>query len=98
MALTIDSSGSPIKVTGTTAADAEIVAKTETSKFFIRFVYWYNATTAGDLLVLTDATGRDIIRMRAFSDNESQMWPIMNQYSGIRASDMDSGTLYIYIK
>jgi len=95
MALTVDKDFSPIKVTGTTAVDQEVI-NPETSLIKIKFVYWYNPTTAGDLCVLTDEYGHEIIAMRCETDGISQVWPIFTVYASIHCNDMDSGTLYIY--
>lgn len=96
MPITVDDKGSPIIVTGTATGDTEIVPKTE--KAYIKYIYWYKPTTAADLVTLTDGDGREIITMRAEADNGSQQWDIDTQYYGIRTTDMDSGTLYIYTR
>ena len=93
MALTVDATRNPIKVTGTTAVDEEIFSNI----VFIKFVYWYNPTNVNHLLVLKDKEGADIIPMKCEVANESQMWPLWTTWHGIRCDDMDSGTLYIYI-
>lgn len=95
MPLTVDNDFSPIKVTGTTATDTVILTKT-IGVIKIKFVYWYNITTAGDLCLLTDENGNEIIPMRCEIGGESQMWPIYTAYKSIHCSDMDSGTLYIF--
>ena len=94
MPLTIDKTIEPIKVTGTTAADTEILANTVLAH--IKFIRWYNPTTSGHLCHITDGSGVTIIKMRADKDNDTQMWPIFRTYSGIRCDDMDSGELYIH--
>ncbi len=96
MPITVDAKSSPIVVTGSTTTDSEILAKEE--KAYTKFIYWYKPTTAGDLVTLTDGDGRVIITMRAEADNGSQQWDIDTQYYGIRTTDMDSGTLYIYVR
>ena len=85
--------GSPIKVTGTTSADQEILGRSA----YIKFVYWYNPTTAGDLFVLKDKAGLEIVPGRCETDGVSQWLPVYTKYNGIRSDDVDSGTLYIYI-
>jgi hypothetical protein len=94
--ITVDKNGSPIKVTGTTDTDSEILS--DTDKAYIKSVYWFKPTTAGDLLTLTDGEGKNIIEMRAEANNGSQQWDIELQFYGIRTPDMDSGTLYIYVR
>ena len=94
MVLTPDiDKGSPIKVTGTTSADEEILDR----PVYIKFVYWYNPTTAGDLFVLKDGAGGEIVEGRCETDGESQWLPVFTGYDSIRSDDVDSGTLYIYI-
>jgi len=94
MSLTSDTNGTPIKVTGTTNSDTEIVP--ETKLIYVKYVYWYNPTTTGHLCHITDGQGRSIIKMRAETDGDTQMWPIGSSFYGLRCDDMDSGTLYIY--
>ena len=94
--LTILDDADPIIVTGTTTIDAEIGSSG--NKYFIETVHWYNPSSLGDLLHLTDGSGRTIIQMRASINNDSQTWPVMAEYYGIRSDDFDSGTLYIYIR
>ena len=96
MSLTVDSTGNPIKVTGTTAADAQVIATT--SLIHVKFMYWYNITTSGHLLVVTDGQGREIAVSKCQKDGDYEIIPIMSGHYGIRISDMDSGTLYIYHK
>jgi len=93
MALTVVDTGTPIKVTGTTAADEAIFDHL----VHIKFVYWYNPTTAGDVFVLKDNSGQEILVGRCETDGESQWMPVYTKYHGIRSDDVDSGTLYIYI-
>ena len=63
----------------------------------MRYVYWYNPTTAGHLLSLIDSKGDDIVVARCESDGESQWLPVYTKFNDIYCDDMDSGTLYIYI-
>ena len=94
--ITANTAIQPIKVTGTTDADTEILAKTK--HVFIQFIRWYKPTTSGHLCHITDGDGNTIMKMNATSANDTQMWPVYNGYNGIRCDDMDSGELYIYIK
>ena len=95
MALTVDRAVNPIKVTGTTSADQEIVPSG--TLVFVRFVYWYNPTTDGHKAHITDKDGNTIIKMIAEDANDSQVWPVYIKYDGIRSDDVDSGEIYIYI-
>ena len=85
-----------IKVTGTTAADQEIVAGG--NPVGLKLVYWYNPTSEGDLCNLVDSNGVEILPMRAEKDGDTQMWPIFKYVDGIHCDDMDSGTLYLYLR
>lgn len=96
MALTVDTTIQPIKITGTTAADTEIFSKDQ--GVFIQFIRWYKPTTIGHLCHITDGLGNTIMKMNATAVNDTQMWPVYNGYHGIRCDDMDSGELYIHIK
>lgn len=93
MALTI-AGGNPLRVTGTTNVNQLIIEPY--TIIYIRAVYWFNATTTGDLCTLKDKYGQFIIEMRAESDGGSQQWDICTPYHNIYCDDMDSGTLYIY--
>ena len=94
MALTVDTTIEPIKVTGTTATNEEIVAKGKL--VFITWIRWYNPTSSGDLCHVMDGESKTIMKMNATADNDTQMWPLFKLYDGIRCDDMDSGELYIY--
>ena len=95
MALTtVSNEANPIKCTGTASADEEI----KSGLTFINFVYWYNPTTAGHLLSLIDQNGNDIVVARCETDGESQLLPVGVKADGLHCDDMDSGTLYIYIR
>ena len=95
MALTtVSDEINPIKCTGTASTSEEI----KSGLTSIRFVYWYNPSTAGDLLSLIDANGFDIVVARCEIDGESQILPVGLKVDGIHCDDMDSGTLYIYIR
>lgn len=92
MSLTVDTGLTVIKVTGTTDVNAVILTGLQK----IKSVYWYNVTTAGDKLVLTDKNGGPIIECRAEADGSSQQWDVNASFDGVSSTDMDSGTLYIY--
>ena len=91
-------SGSPIKVTGTTNTHDEILFPTQGVGVFIRRVYWYVPATAGHLLALKTKDGSDILLMRCEADSISQSVQLESYFPNIYCDDMDSGTLYIYIK
>lgn len=95
MALTVTKEVEPIKVTGTTASDTEILGSD--ILVFIRFIRWYKPTTSGHLCHITDGDKRTIIKMNATAADDTQMWPIFKKYHGIRCDDMDSGELYIHV-
>jgi len=94
MTLTADTNCTPIRITGTTSTDTQIIPKGQL--IYVKYVYWYNPTTTGHLCHLTDGSGKSIIKMRAETDGDTQMWPLGIKFDGLRIDDMDSGTLYIY--
>jgi len=99
MAITVvNKSGSPIVVTGTTNTNDEIYASSGGVGIFIKWVYWYNPTAVGHLCSLKTRDGKTIIPLKAEAIGESQMWPVWGTFDNIYCDDMDSGTLYIYIK
>ena len=93
MALTVDSTGTPVKATGTTSAD-QLILK---APMYIKFIHWFNPTAAGHLLALQDESGRNIAEIRCESANRSEWAPIWTPFNEVRCDNMDSGTLYIYI-
>ena len=95
MAVTVDNNGTPILITGTTTTDDEVLG--ENVIVFIKFIRWYDASTLGHTCTITDGNGREIITMKADKDNHSQVWPIYTQFHGIRCTDLDSGSVQIFI-
>ena len=93
MALSI-TNDNPLKVTGTTSVSQLI----HDGNVGLKFVYWYNPTSTGHLCNLIDQNGDPIIPMRAISANDTQMWPIFKYVDSIYCDDMDSGTLYLYLR
>jgi hypothetical protein len=95
MALTVTTvAGNILKVTGTANSSEDIT----TDYVALKWVYWFNPTTTGHLCNLTDNNGNDIHPMRANTNNDTQEWPIYKYVEGISCDDMDSGTLYIYLR
>jgi len=97
MALTVTTgTGNPLVVTGTTTVKDDIY--TSSQPVGIKFVYWYKPTSEGHLCNLIDGNDNAIIKMEAVSDNDTQMWPLFKYVDSIYCDDMDSGTLYIYLR
>lgn len=94
VALTVVDTTNPIKVTGTTTA-RELITDMPA---IIRFIRWYNPTAPGDLLELKDINGEDIIILRCEKANQTMVEPIFLNTNGIISDNMDSGTLYIYLR
>lgn len=92
MALTVDKTRTPIKVTGTTSANQEVFP----DLVYIKYLYWYAPTTIGHLCSLKDKAGADIAILACETANGSLLFPLYTQFHGIYCDDMDSGTLYIY--
>ena len=83
-----------LKVTGTTDTCQAIYS----DYVGLKFVYWYNPTTAGDVCNLVDRNGKEIIPIRAAIAGDSQQLAIFKFVDGIYCDDMDSGTLYLYLR
>lgn len=96
MPLTVVNSVNPIKVTGTTAADTEILGDGVLAH--VKYIRWYKPTTAGHLCNVTDGARNTIMKMNAEGANDTQQWPIYTTYEGLRCDDLDSGELYIHIR
>jgi len=94
MPLTVDTTRSPIKVTGTTAASSAIIQAT----ISVQFVWWLNPTSAGDLLTIVDENDRHVAPMRCQIDGEAVLLPVYAVYPGLSITDMDSGTAYIFYR
>lgn len=94
MALTFDGNTNPVKITGDTAASVTIFDE----KVFVRHLYWYDPSTANDKIVLTDLNGNEIFDFRAEVDDQSQFYTLDMYFDGLAVTDMDSGTLFIYIR
>ena len=99
MAITVvNTSGSPIVVTGTTDTSEKVIEPGALVAVFVKFIYWYNPTTAGHLLSLKTKDGKTIIPLRCENANESQLIPLWSSFQNIYCDDLDSGTLYIYTR
>lgn len=87
----------PIHVTGTTAA----IAAVTTNRVTITAIYWFSPDTVGHLAAIQDGNGREIMEFECVVADQGLWWvppePIVCP-NGIYMDDMDSGTLYIYIK
>jgi len=95
MALTIaNTETGRIKVTGTTATNQAIYA----DYVGVKFVYWFKPSRGGHLCTLKDVNGVEIMEMNALADNDTQMWPVYKMVEGVYCDNMDSGTLYIYLR
>jgi len=94
MALTINKLSKPIKVTGTTDASAKVTDRLG----YVKFIHWYNVTTSGHLLSLTDKNGTEVVKLKAEKDGDTITYPVLQEMAGIYCDDMDSGTLYINMR
>ena len=95
MTLTVGDKGYVIKVTGTTAVAQVVTAN------FVRLggILWYRPTTIGHLLNITDTDGDDFVQGYCDIANISKWWNFQDQpVNGLKIDDMDSGTVYIYLK
>lgn len=94
MALTFNADVNPVKITGDTAAAVSIFS----GKVFVRHIYWFDPAAAAHLCTITDGDGNPILELRAEADDISQFYTLDMHFDGISISDMDSGTLFIYIR
>jgi len=94
MALTTVKTISPIKVTGTDTTENTIY----TGDIWIERIYWYDPTTNGHLVSITDANGLTIALFKCVtaSIGLAQERVIKGYYNGIKIDDMDSGTIFIH--
>ena len=97
MSLTI-TTGSCFKVTGTTAASTKITDEI----VYVKSVYWYKPTNAAHLLNLIDKEGGPIITMDGnglgTGNPTSHQRIVESVFNGIYCDDLDSGTVFIYIR
>lgn len=93
----LNADGNPIMFDGTIAAATKVIEPEDTS-LFVKFIYWYNPTAQGHLLILETAKAREIITMRCETANESQWAPVWSRFPDIYCSDLDSGKVYIYTR
>ena len=87
-----------IVVTGTTAVADDITD----SDVIIQAIHWHKPTTNGHLLSLTDKAGNGLLKMSqattSVNEDKTITFPHGLRAKGIYSDDMDSGTLYIYLK
>jgi hypothetical protein len=65
----------------------------------VNFFRWYNVTSAGDDLIITDTAGNQIAAMKAPVANYETIIPLEGtnrRVDGIIAATMDSGKLQAY--
>jgi len=89
-----DSTGSPVEVGSAISASTAII----TGVPYIKFIQWYKPTTVGHLCALQDGAGRTILKLYCEVANESIWAPIWGKYRDVYCDDLDSGTLYIYVR
>jgi hypothetical protein len=90
----IHSDKNPIVIESAISASTKVTD----NLIFIKSVYWYHPTTAGQLASLKDSNGNVIIPLRCESDGISQWFDINISVDGIYCDDLDSGTLYVYCR
>lgn len=100
MAITSATTANPYKITGTTATTTSVT----TNIVWIQKIVWDGVTTAGHILSLSDKAGNTLYTATADAPGSSgkvrysDEWPLGLPVSGIQCDDMDSGTLFIYLK
>lgn len=97
MALTV-AQDHPIYVTGTTiTTNAAITTKT----IKITGLYWYVPTTIGHTCVLRDGNLKEIFAFNCVVANQPLYFPFpepLTATNGLYCYNMDSGTLYVYVR
>ncbi len=100
MALTIDKSCNPIKITGTTDVLTEITNDT----IRIQAILWSYVTTAGHKAMIKNRFGKEIAPLIAdtpgTNGNLIYFLPFGDRgfgCQGLYCDDLDSGELYIYL-
>lgn len=90
--------GSPILITGTASSAEKVYDNDQPGGVVtIKFIHWYNPTTAGHLAKLEDKNGKLIWEEVCDTANTSLWGVIWTQYNSIYVSDLDSGELHIYV-
>jgi len=87
----------PIYVTGDTITTA---IKITSSPCVIKYIYWYNPTTAAHLLAVKDADGNMLFPMYAVVAHQGLSSGLTNipAINGIYIDDLDSGSVLIIIE
>jgi len=90
----------PITLTTTQTSYKGAVSSSQGTLFTLRIksVYWRNPITIGDVFLLIDpASGREILRGRCETANQSQLFPLNMLVSDFACDQLDSGSLEIYL-
>ena len=89
----------PIIVTGTTASKDDIKAS---GQWHITGITWLQPTTQGHKVAIQDGNGKELYEFYCQTANSSQSEKFekspLQAFDGIYSDDMDSGTLYVFIK
>lgn len=70
----------------------------DTRSFFVTWIRWNGAGTAGDLLTVKDTAGNIVFESEADGANFIDLQPIFRVVKGISVTDMDSGKLYVFYR
>ena len=79
---------SPLKFSA--AADAV------TGRYYVKWMVWVGATTAGHTIVVNDAAGKLLFSGEASGANFSWLQPVAQWANGITVATMASGYLLVY--
>lgn len=86
--------GNPLIIDTQTATD--LMGATQRLK--IAGVRWIGGTTAGHLAELTDTAGRTVFKAVATAANQERESSIPFTCTGLKAPDLDSGIVYVYLQ
>ena len=70
----------------------------DSRSFFVTWVRWNGATTAGHALVLRDTAGNLVFASEADGANFIDIQPIFKVVKGLSLATMQSGTCYVFYR
>lgn len=75
-------------------ADAEAALKSLPRN--VKRVNWVSPASAGDVLLIKDATGAVVVNAVCEVDGQSQVFLVEHSYDGLNVERIDSGTAYVH--
>jgi hypothetical protein len=68
-----------------------------TGRVYVRYVRWVGATTAGHTVSVTDSADHELFASEADGAAFIDVHPIFKWVDGVKANQMNSGKVYVYI-